>query len=103
MVSSVLSIVLTARMTTPLRRIAEAAKRFGNSDFSARVPVDGEKGRALLDNIYNLALDFERKRQSFRAADVLADEIQTALVHSDKANGIEMIRPEFAGAELHVA
>ena len=33
MVSSVLSIVLTNRMTTPLRRISDAAKKFGGGDF----------------------------------------------------------------------
>lgn len=42
-------------------RLDEAFDRF------MRVPVDGEKGRALLDNIYNLALDFERKRQFNKA------------------------------------
>ena len=42
-------------------RLDEALDRF------MRVPVDGEKGRALLDNIYNLALDFERKRQFNKA------------------------------------
>ena len=40
-VASVLSVALTTRLTRPLRRIAEAARRFGGGDFSERVPVEG--------------------------------------------------------------
>ena len=42
-------------------RLDEAFDRF------MRVPVGGDKGTALLDNIYSLALDFERKRQFNKA------------------------------------
>lgn len=42
LVSSVLSIVLTSHMTTPLRRISDAAQKFGDGDFAARVPVEGD-------------------------------------------------------------
>ena len=53
MVSSVLSIVLTNRMTTPLRRISDAAKKFGGGDFSARVPVEGDDELAQLAETFN--------------------------------------------------
>ena len=61
MVSSVLSIVLTSRMTTPLRRISDAAKKFGSGDFSARVPVEGEDELAQLAVTFNnMAANLEK-------------------------------------------
>jgi serine/threonine-protein kinase len=42
-------------------RLDEAFDRF------MRVPVTGDKGKALFENIYSLALDFERKRQFNKA------------------------------------
>lgn len=81
MVSSVLSIVLTARMTTPLRRIAEAAKRFGGSDFSARVPVDGDDELAQLAVTFNnMASGLEKidsSRRSFMGN--IAHELRTPM------------------------
>ena len=35
-------------MTTPLRRISDAAQKFGNGDFAARVPVEGDDEVAQL-------------------------------------------------------
>ncbi|MEG1549348.1 MAG: HAMP domain-containing sensor histidine kinase [Ruthenibacterium sp.] len=81
MVSSVLSIVLTARMTTPLRRIAEAAKRFGNSDFSSRVPVEGDDELAQLAVTFNnMASSLEKidsSRRSFMGN--IAHELRTPM------------------------
>ncbi|WP_394968912.1 HAMP domain-containing protein, partial [Candidatus Allofournierella merdipullorum] len=50
--SSVLAIFFTTRLTTPLRRISEAARKFGGGDFSVRVPVDGD------DEVAQLAVTF---------------------------------------------
>ena len=44
-------------------RLDEALDRY------LRVPVGGENGTAVLDNLYSLALDFERKRQFNKAQD----------------------------------
>ena len=63
MVSSILSIVLTSRMTTPLRRIADTAKKFGGGDFSARVPVEGD------DELAALAVQFNNMAQSLEQID----------------------------------
>ena len=68
MVSSVLSIVLTNRMTTPLRRISDAAKKFGGGDFSARVPVEGDDELAQLAETFNtMAGSLEKIDQSRRS------------------------------------
>lgn len=81
LVSSVLSIVLTSRMTTPLRRISDAAQSFGKGDFTVRVPVEGD------NELANLALTFnnmaqsletiEKSRQSFMGN--IAHELRTPM------------------------
>ncbi|MEG2659835.1 MAG: HAMP domain-containing sensor histidine kinase [Oscillospiraceae bacterium] len=63
LVSCILSIVLTSRTTTPLRRIAEAARKFGSGDFAARVPVEGD------DEIAQLALTFNNMASSLEVND----------------------------------
>ena len=68
MVSSVLSIVLTNRMTTPLRRISDAAKKFGGGDFSARVPVEGDDELAQLAETFNTMAGSWKKSTSPAAA-----------------------------------
>ena len=81
MVSSVLSIVLTSRMTTPLRRISDAAKKFGSGDFSARVPVEGEDELAQLAVTFNnMAANLEKidsSRHSFMGN--IAHELRTPM------------------------
>lgn len=81
MVSSVLSIVLTSRMTTPLRRISDAAKKFGSGDFSARVPVEGEDELAQLAVTFNnMASNLEKidsSRHSFMGN--IAHELRTPM------------------------
>ena len=68
MVSSVLSIVLTSRMTA-LRRISDAAKKFGSGDFSARVPVEGEDELAQLAVTFNnMAANLEKIDSSVTAS-----------------------------------
>jgi len=81
MVSSVLSIVLTTRMTTPLRRISDAAKKFGGGDFSARVPVEGDDELAQLAETFNtMAGSLEKIDQSRRSfMGNIAHELRTPM------------------------
>ena len=81
MVSSVLSIVLTNRMTTPLRRISDAAKKFGGGDFSARVPVEGDDELAQLAETFNtMAGSLEKIDQSRRSfMGNIAHELRTPM------------------------
>lgn len=81
LVASVLSILLTNRLTTPLRRIAVAAKRFGGGDFSVRVPVEGDDEVAQLAQTFNnMASSLERidsSRASFMGN--IAHELRTPM------------------------
>lgn len=58
LVSSILSIIMTQRMTTPLKKISEAARKFGKGDFTARVAVDGD------DEVAQLAITFNNMANS---------------------------------------
>lgn len=81
MVSSVLSIVVTSRMTTPLLRINEAAKKFGSGDFSARVPVDSDDELAQVAATFNtMAGNLEKIDQSRRSfMGNIAHELRTPM------------------------
>ena len=59
-VSSILSVLLTQKMTTPLRNMTEAVNDYARGDFSSRVQVDGE------DEIAQLALTFNNMAQSLQ-------------------------------------
>ena len=61
--SSVLAIFFTTRLTTPLRRISEAARKFGSGDFSVRVPVDGN------DEVAQLAVTFNNMARNLETID----------------------------------
>lgn len=61
--SSVLAIFFTTRLTTPLRRISEAARKFGSGDFSVRVPVDGD------DEVAQLAVTFNNMARNLETID----------------------------------
>lgn len=63
LISSVLSILFTNRLTGPLRRIAEAARRFGDGDFSVRVPVTGD------DEVAQLSVTFNAMARNLEAID----------------------------------
>lgn len=63
LISSILSILFTNRLTGPLRRIAEAARRFGGGDFSVRVPVSGD------DEVAQLAVTFNAMARNLEAID----------------------------------
>lgn len=61
--SSILAIFFTNRLTNPLRRISEAARRFGSGDFSVRVPVDGD------DEVSQLAVTFNTMARNLETID----------------------------------
>ena len=61
--SSVQAIFFTTRLTTPLRRISEAARKFGGGDFSVRVPVDGD------DEVAQLAITFNNMARNLETID----------------------------------
>lgn len=53
LVSSILSILLTNRITRPLHDIGQAARRFGGGDLTARVAVQGDDEVAGLAQTFN--------------------------------------------------
>ena len=77
MVSSVISIVLTSRLTTPLRRLAEAAGKFGGGDFSARVPVEGD------DELAAVAIQFNNMAQSLERIKGFVDGMLDGTIPQD--------------------
>ena len=81
LVASVLSILLTSRLTTPLRRIAAAAHKFGAGNFSVRVLVEGDDEVAQLAQTFNnMASSLERidsSRASFMGN--IAHELRTPM------------------------
>ena len=81
MVSSVLSILLSARMIMPLRRMAEAAKKFGAGDFTVRVSEDGDEELNQLSKVFNnMAENLEKidvSRRSFMGN--IAHELRTPM------------------------
>ena len=81
LVASVLSILLTSRLTTPLRRIAAAARKFGGGDFSVRVPVDGDDEVAQLAQTFNNMASSLETIDSSRASFMgnIAHELRTPM------------------------
>ena len=81
LVASVLSILLTSRLTTPLRRIAAAARKFGGGDFSVRVPVEGDDEVAQLAQTFNNMASSLETIDSSRASFMgnIAHELRTPM------------------------
>ena len=81
LISSVLSILFTSRLTGPLRRIAEAARKFGGGDFSTRVPVAGDDEVAQLAMTFNTMArnleDIDSSRSNFMGN--IAHELRTPM------------------------
>lgn len=81
LLSSIVSIIVTSRLTTPLRNIAEAARRFSQGDFSARVDIEGDDEVAHLSYTFNQMASFvennEKSRSSFVAN--IAHELRTPM------------------------
>ena len=81
LITSVVSIVVTSKLTTPLRNISDAAKKFSQGDFSARVAVEGDDEIARLAYTFNQMASFvennEKSRSSFVAN--IAHELRTPM------------------------
>lgn len=75
LLSSVLSIVLTNRITQPLHDIGEAARRFGGGDFSARVAPSGD------DEITSLAQTFNSMAVNLESIDKSRSQFMGNLAH----------------------
>ncbi len=80
-ISSILSIWLTARMTTPLRCMADAAKQFGKGDFSVRVIETGDDEILQLSKSFNAMAESLQKIDSSRASFMgnIAHELRTPM------------------------
>ena len=75
LIYSLLSVVFTTRLTLPLRRIAEAARKFGAGDFSTRVPVEGE------DEVAQLAVTFNNMAANLEAIDSSRSNFMGNIAH----------------------
>lgn len=64
LVSSILALILANRTVIPVRRVSQAARRFGEGDYSARAPVDGD------DELAQLAVTFNEMAKSCEATDI---------------------------------
>lgn len=80
-VSSVVSIIVTGRLTTPLRNISDAARRFSQGDFGARVNVEGDDEVAQLATTFNQMASFVEKNEKSRSSFVanIAHELRTPM------------------------
>ena len=81
LISSAVSILVTGRLTTPLRNISEAAKKFSQGDFSARVKVEGDDEIAHLSYTFNQMASFVEKNEKSRSSFVanIAHELRTPM------------------------
>ena len=81
LVSSIVALVVTSHMTTPLRKIADAAKRFSQGDLSVRVKVEGADEVAHLAATFNNMAEFADKNETSRSNFVanIAHELRTPM------------------------
>ena len=81
LISSAVSILVTGRLTTPLRNISDAAKKFSQGDFSARVKVEGADEIAHLSYTFNQMASFVEKNEKSRSSFVanIAHELRTPM------------------------
>ena len=75
LISSILSAVFTNRLTSPMRHIAEAARKFGSGDFSVRVPVEGD------DEVAQLALTFTNMASNLESIDSSRSNFMGNIAH----------------------
>ena len=80
-ISSVVSIIVTSHLTTPLRNISDAARRFSQGDVGARVEVDGDDEVAQLATTFNQMAGFVEKNEKSRSSFVanIAHELRTPM------------------------
>lgn len=81
LISSIVSLAVTSRLTTPLRNITEAAKRFSQGDFSARATVEGDDEVAHLAYTFNNMATFAENNETSRSNFVanIAHELRTPM------------------------
>ncbi len=81
MVSSVVSVIVAGRLTTPMRTISEAARKFSQGDFGARVSVEGDDEVAQMATTFNQMASFVEKNEKSRSSFVanIAHELRTPM------------------------
>lgn len=81
LVSSVVSIVVTSHLTVPIRNVSDAAKRFSQGDFSARVAIEGDDELATLASTFNQMASFVERNEKSRSSFVanIAHELRTPM------------------------
>ncbi len=81
LISSIVSLAVTGKLTTPLRNITEVAKRFSQGDFSARAAVEGDDEVAHLANTFNQMAAFVENNETSRSNFVanIAHELRTPM------------------------
>ncbi|MDL2215900.1 HAMP domain-containing histidine kinase [Ruminococcaceae bacterium OttesenSCG-928-N02] len=80
-ISSILSVWLSQRLSQPLRVMANAARSYGQGDFSVRVPTTGDNEIAQLALTFNnMAQDLQLNEESRSAfIDNIAHELRTPM------------------------
>ncbi|MEG1800943.1 MAG: HAMP domain-containing protein, partial [Oscillospiraceae bacterium] len=81
LISSIVSLAVTSKMTTPLTNISDAAKRFSQGDFSARAIVEGDDEVAHLAYTFNNMATFAENNETSRSNFVtnIAHELRTPM------------------------
>ncbi|MEG0092147.1 MAG: HAMP domain-containing sensor histidine kinase, partial [Oscillospiraceae bacterium] len=81
LISSIVSLAVTSKMTTPLTNISDAAKRFSQGDFSARALVEGDDEVAHLAYTFNNMATFAENNETSRSNFVtnIAHELRTPM------------------------
>ncbi|MBQ7284235.1 MAG: HAMP domain-containing histidine kinase [Oscillospiraceae bacterium] len=81
LISSIVSLAVTSRLTTPLRNITEVAKRFSQGDFSVRARVEGDDEVAHLAHTFNQMAAFVENNETSRSNFVtnIAHELRTPM------------------------
>lgn len=81
LLSSIVSLAITSKLTTPLTSISDAAKRFSQGDFSARAMVGGDDEVAHLAYTFNNMATFAEKNETSRSNFVtnIAHELRTPM------------------------
>lgn len=107
LISSIVALVVTSHMTTPLRKIADAAKRFSQGDLSVRVKVEGADEVAHLATTFNNMAEFADKNETSRSSFVanIAHELRTPMTSiKGFVDGIidGTIPPEKQGTYLNI-
>lgn len=75
LVASIIALLLTNWVTVPIRKIAIAARRFGEGEYSARVPVEG------YEELAQLAVTFNEMANSFEATDLSRRSFMGNIAH----------------------